>query len=775
MLKKIIIILAAISIFFITILNGVNEVWQSYFFVMLIFMDFVLFALYQLKRDTFNKFAISKEFLIFILVFALLPLFSYYRYISVLDAYIIIASAVLFFILSSTIEKKDTKFILYSVVLLGLIVSSVGYVGYVAVAKFPSSYIARYTTSHSFISGKRLNSFFQYPNSFGGFLLLPAFLSLGMFFNEEKKNIKFALYLVSVFLVFILYLTGSRGAEIVFVIGIILLFVFATNKQKKKELIELSGVAFGVILAVYLNNHFLAPIVQYNASRVKHLVHFLAGEENRSLSDRIQLAKDAANIFIHHPIFGTGLGTFRDAMLKYRVGLFYARFPHSSLFRFLAETGIVGTTTFFFIVVEFFIKSINKLKANRNFVYIGLLTGTVTFFLHTLLDLDFAYPVTFAVLFAALALLLYDEKITFVFSLKSNLLKITSITLIVFIILSLVPKSIASMYGEAGDVALDNKNFSQAVSDYRVAMKIEPSFALYHGHMAEAFGNIAFRESNQCKDNLSKALNEYEIAYKLNPFGFMYPLCISEIYLLSKNKDAVHFAEESFNDNPQWKPLLSDVALSYAYTGENDNKAIRLAREALRFSTDEGTYKALHYTTPKKKNSTAYTAMGFVYLHNNAVISNGYFEKAIQLDPANVFAYLGLSKAFGEEGNKMLQIENLFKAVGINPCLKEAHIDYFNSAPLINIKTDIAKVNLKANSPVTLNFVITNNKDILSKIDVSIVTDKEITIATVNPNERNIKFTLPIVDGKFRILLKGVDKNGVTVSRTLSSYLSESG
>ena len=775
MLKKFIIILALITMFFITIFNGVDEVWQSYFFVILIFVDFILFAFYQLKRESFNKFAISKEFLIFVLIFALIPLFSYYRYISVLDAYIIEASAVLFFILSTIIEKEDTKFILYSIVLLGLVAGFVGYMGYFAVAKFPSSYIARYTVSHSFISGKRLNSFFQYPNSFGGFLLLPVFLSLGLFFNEGKKNIKFILYLVNVFLIFVLYLTGSRGAEMVFIVGIALLFIFAANKQKKKELIELSYIAMGVILVVYLNNHFLAPVVQYNASRVKQLAHFLAGEQNKSLSDRIQLAKDAINIFIHHPIFGTGLGTFRDAILKYRVGLFYARFPHSSFFRFLAETGIIGTTAFFFVIVKFLLKGIEKLKFNRDFVYIGLLTGTIALFLHTLLDLDFAYPAIFAILFTALALLLYDKKVVFAFSLKNNLLKITSVALIVFIVLSLVPKSIASMYGEAGETALNNKNFPQAVSDYKIAIRIEPSCALYHSYIAEAFGNIAFEEANQCKDNLSKALKEYKTAYKLNPFEFMSPLYISEIYLLNKDKNAIRFAEESFNDNPLWKPILSDVALSYAYTGEDDDRALKLAEEALRFSADEGTYKALHYTTKEKKDSIAYTAMGFVYLKRSSALSKEYFEKAVKLNPSNAFAYLGLSKLFEKENNKILQIENLFKAVGEARCLKEAYIDYFSNAPLINIKTNISKIKLKGNSPVTLNFVITNNKDILSKIDVSIITDEETTIAEVNPDKKTIKFTLPIISGKFRILLKGIDKNGVIVSRTVSPLLSESG
>ena len=772
-MKKTVLSIVFLDLFFIAVFNGVFEAWQSYASDAVLFTLFVIALFITLKEGRLNAHSVSTEVILFALAVLLLPMFSYYRFVSLHTAYNILAALATLFIFANLVDKSNEKFVLYGIVFVGLFAAISGCVFYLAVAVFPHSHIATYAVSHSFISGNRIAAFFQYPNTFGAFLILSFFIELGLSARTQKKAERVFLILSAALLVSTIYFTQSRGAEIAFILSLI---GFVTYAGKRKDVwINILFIGLTSIVFILLNNYFLSSIVkhninivQQNAARAKVLASFFAGEQNRSLYDRIVLAKDAVNIFVHHPLFGTGFGTFRYAMTKYRFNLFYARFPHSVLFRFLAETGIVGTLAFLYTITVLLVKAFKAAKTD--IVKISVFFGTIGILFHMLLDLDFAFPIMQILLFTGIALCLYERPLHIKISVDKKHFALTSLSLLVIfvIFISIIPRIAAIKLSNIGDVALRSGNIKKAISSYTIAAKLEKKSADFYSNLGNAYEKLAY-EKMDCTPYLAKAVNAYKKAESLNKLNFAYPYYISNILLFEKDKNAAPYGEKSFENNPLWKPILSDVALAYAYTEKNCAKAENDAKEALNFKAPQEAYKAMHFANSKVKDSTALTALGFCKLKGNAANAETLFKKAITLNPDNGFAYLGLSDCYEKSGDTARMCENLYRALHANPCIKEVKEKYFSTVPLIAPKTVLSKEMLKPGNTVTIRYEVKNNALIAKKLKVVIETSSsKISVATVTNLNGTISFVMPDAKSPFRIALVCIDENGVEVSRTLS-------
>ena len=776
-MKKTILSIVLLDLLFITAFNSVFEAWQSYASDAILFTFFVFAVFIALKENRLNTYSISLEVVLFALVVLILPIFSYYRFVSLHTAYNILAALAAFFIFANLIDKSNEKFVLYGIVFIGMFAAIFGYIFYLAVAVLPHSYIATYAGSHSFISGNRIASFFQYPNTFGGFLLLPFFITLGLSAYVHKRAERIFIILSAAFLISILYFTQSRGAEIAFILAFIGFIIYA---GKRKDIwINVLFIGLTSVIFILLNNYFLSSIVkhniniiQQNAARAKILVSFFAGEQNRSLYDRIVLAKDAVNIFVHHPLFGTGFGTFRYAMTKYRFNLFYARFPHSVLFRFLAETGIVGTLAFLYTIIVLFVKAFKAVRTD--ITKLAIFFGTLGILFHMLLDLDFAFPIMQILLFAGIALCLYEKPLHLKISVEKKHIALVSLSLVVIFVIftSIIPHIAAIAFSNGADAALKAGSIEKAINGYTLAVKLEKDSADFYDNLGYAYEKLAYRETN-CTPYLEKALDAYKKAESLNTLNFMYPYYISNILLLEKDGNAAKYGEKSFKNNPLWKPILANIALAYAYTEDNCAKAETDAKEVLNFNAPQDAYKAMHFANSKVKDSTALTALGFCKLKGDTLDAEALFREAITLNPNNGFAYLGLSDCYQKSGDTARMCENLYKALHENPCIKEVKEKYFSTAPLIAPKTVLSKEMLKPGNIVTIRYEVKNNALIAKELEVLIETSSsEISVATATNLNGTISFTMPDVKSPFRIALVCIDKNEVEVSRTLSPLFS---
>jgi O-antigen ligase len=120
---------------------------------------------------------------------------------------------------------------------------------------------------------------------------------------------------------------------------------------------------------------------------------WVRGAEHWSISSfnmRALLWKSAWNLFLQHPLFGTGLGTFAEAYQEAGYDLVQggARYAHNLLLQLLVETGLAGTGLFFAALFSLG----RRFKIPFWWEGWGVMTGGLAFFLFSFLDLPFQMP-----------------------------------------------------------------------------------------------------------------------------------------------------------------------------------------------------------------------------------------------------------------------------------------------------------------------------------------------------------------------------------------------
>jgi len=564
-------------------------------------------------------------------------------------------------------------------------------------------------------------------------------------------------------MLFALYLTDSRGAYISILVGLILLPLFM--KDKKRLLLDTLSVFLVAGILIFLNNIFFAPIVKDRAAHAKELFTFLAGTYNFSLENRIQLLLDSLNIFKRYPIFGTGLNTFRDAILNYRVGLFYALDPHSLLARLLAETGVLGTGAFLLFVVSVFWASFKE-NAFQSDINIFIAVAFLVLFIHINLDLSFQYLSIIILFFIALALAGSKRKVNSgVFS-SDSLVLLSMAGVFVLFVIFFIPETVASIYATTGENYLQKGDIAKANANFKVAVTASRYNADYLTNLAETYEDLAMVNVLR-EENVSKAKDALGRAYKENKISFYIPLRLSRLYLYSKDEKAIEYARIALERNPLWAPIRADLSLALAYTGKgNTDKVDILARDALNFTGTDEEYRAMHYITPKEKDSITYTALGFAHLKEDK--AKTYFTKALGLDKENAFAYLGLSEVSKSKNDLLSEVEYLYSIININPCIEDAYNEYFAIAPLIKVETDLNKVSLKAGTTLEMCYSILRNANLLDKIIVGVEVNGSIVEESEVKSDARIAYIKVPDKGPFVIFIKGIDKNGKEIVRVRS-------
>ena len=174
----------------------------------------------------------------------------------------------------------------------------------------------------------------------------------------------------------------------------------------------------------------------------------------------------------------------------------------------------------------------------------------------------------------------------------------------------------------------------------------------------------------------------------------------------------------------------------------------------------------MHYIIPKEKDSIAYTAIGCAHIKEDK--AKTYFTKALELDKENAYAYLGLSEVAKLRKDILSEVEYLYSAVKINPCIEEAYNEYFAIAPLIKVETDLGKMSLKTGTTLEIQYSIVRNANLLDKIIAGVeVNGSIIEESEVKSNARIAYIKVPD-KGPFVIFIKGVDKNGKEIVRVRS-------
>lgn len=252
----------------------------------------------------------------------------------------------------------------------------------------------------------RIFSTMGQPDWLGAYLavLLPLVVAFGMklnpFTKDRRELLKFALFSLTFVLFYVdILFTRSRSSILAVVASLALMYVLLHLRSKKKDLREFIffwkkdqvSRVFGIFIALFLVASFVVGIpfskvekfslpgllqMAKKAPAVQTPPPTFASELGGTDSGKIRLYvwQGAVNIFVHNPIFGTGLETYAYAYYKYKpVGQnltsewnFLYNKAHNEFLNYLATTGILGFGTYI-LMIGLFLSSFKLLYFDKKY------------------------------------------------------------------------------------------------------------------------------------------------------------------------------------------------------------------------------------------------------------------------------------------------------------------------------------------------------------------------------------------------------------------------
>lgn len=225
----------------------------------------------------------------------------------------------------------------------------------------------------------------------GIYILLDVFLC-------KKENNKLDLSIIfNVIVSLVCYVLIEKiGLAIVIVLPIIFIIYYNINIEKNIKIVNIFSIItipIGIIFILFTNNTLLSRVSE-------------ASLKLNSFQLRIGYLEDVINYVIKHPM-GGGINTYMYNQGSFQTGYYDVRYVHNSFGQVLYDMGFIGLIAFILLLIGGIILIIKGNNKNK-YVYLSLY---LTIYLHSLLDFDFAYIVTFLFLAMIIAFTVNDSYI----------------------------------------------------------------------------------------------------------------------------------------------------------------------------------------------------------------------------------------------------------------------------------------------------------------------------------------------------------------------------
>ena len=331
-----------------------------------------IFILFFILKPSVNK-NLKIVFSLYVLLFAGMLVstyfsLSYYRSIRLLSLYLIFFSYSLALIYLIK-ESDKLKLIINVWLAAGMVVAIYGlmqlYFKYkgieldVIVSKFlktdPKSLGIKIIGSYGF----RINSFFGDANNNAAYLNTVLPISLFYLMENINKRIKkkIILYLITtMILLSVIFLTFSRSGWI----GTITVFLVFFIKYRK-EFIKIRYIRIGFAAALILGIIFFVY-----KDLLLLLLDLRLKKDIGSTSWHFIYAEYCIKLFLSNPIFGAGIGNFKDFFLRDYLVLAN---PHSTFLTWLSEIGLVGFTLNIALISLSIYYLRRMIKSGNDFLY----------------------------------------------------------------------------------------------------------------------------------------------------------------------------------------------------------------------------------------------------------------------------------------------------------------------------------------------------------------------------------------------------------------------
>jgi len=263
--------------------------------------------------------------------------------------------------------------ILVAVLLAGMTVGLLGFADTAfGLSLFDNSYIKPYKEVLGYkLSVNRIISTFDNPNLLGMYLIYILPLCFYLAFDEKEEPKKWAMALVSLFLLFILWLTKDVSSWISLSYGISLVLLINLPKISRKWIAVIAIIGFAALGTFFLS---------------------LNSDRGQGRLDVLWPA--SIQIFLSHPLFGVGMGNYY--FYYKQISSFdwnFAFHAHNLYLQILAERGIFALIFFIGMVAAFFISKLKYLilRPKSNHLTTALLLAMISILISGMMQHSFSW------------------------------------------------------------------------------------------------------------------------------------------------------------------------------------------------------------------------------------------------------------------------------------------------------------------------------------------------------------------------------------------------
>lgn len=175
---------------------------------------------------------------------------------------------------------------------------------------------------------------------------------LGLFLVSKSRMTRFVIFTGGLFLLFVLFLTGSRSSWVSLFFGLFIISILAAWKKRTFQILIIALSIFSLIAGIFL----------FQRSYETQLFHrFSLTQDNvGSVMTRLHLQKAGFRLFLERPIFGTGQEMITDHIEPYLPEylqtnrVFYIDRTHNEFLDVLVTQGLVGFFTYMIFWITLF-------------------------------------------------------------------------------------------------------------------------------------------------------------------------------------------------------------------------------------------------------------------------------------------------------------------------------------------------------------------------------------------------------------------------------------
>lgn len=517
---------------------------------------------------------------------AITILFSVYRYASILENLNLLSYIIIFFIATQALNsEKRLNFFIWALCTIGFFYCGYGILQYYG-----------YLPKVFWAQGNSLSSRFVNSGSFGAYINVFIFLSIGIIFSSIRILTRVIAVVFLITFLIALALSNSRLSWITFALTLAFLIYISF---KYNYLVDRRTLIFSLIIGIML----ICVITKFR-SLIWWRLSIAVETQYQSLHQRLDIWIGTLKLILAHP-FGAGAGAFRYIYPTFRIhsDRFFVDYAHSDFLQIASELGFCGLGLFIWFLLSLLKRasgSLRKLPKNIFFIVSGLICAELSFIFQSFVDFPLQIPANAVLFFITLSLLIScvsikkQEKVLFNRLFSAIFIAISVVSLLLFSSIYLSRK-----YHFLAEKSFSKMKWQDALSNLDKSIKFMPLKADNYAQKGRIYILKSALSFGPNKEEFRKiALSNFLKASRLNPYQSEYYLDLALVYADNNREEgAIYSFKKAITANP------ADGYYYYSYADyclENNllDEAFLNYRKAMGLFTEENRFMSLYGTDP---------------------------------------------------------------------------------------------------------------------------------------------------------------------------------